>query len=164
MNMPIAIRFVKILLVVSVALIATLIAWGNMADYSSNLSYVAKIMTMDDIFVTSTLRSRAMQHPFLVHSAFLIIILWECCIALLCWMGSVQALRQLKQNSSVFNASKATATLGLMLFLLLFALVFMTIGGEWFASWQSPQFNSITASNTHFAFLGIILLLWLHAD
>ncbi|KTC99341.1 transmembrane protein [Legionella erythra] len=162
--MPIAIRLSKILLVVAVALIATLIAWGNIVDYQSNLSYVAKIMSMDDIFAASTLKWRAVQHPWLVHSAFLTIIVWECCIALLCWMGSVQALRALRQNAAVFNASKSLATLGLMLFLLLFAFVFMTIGGEWFASWQSLQFNSITASNTHFAFLGIILLLWLHAD
>ncbi|MDX1836366.1 DUF2165 domain-containing protein [Legionella taurinensis] len=112
--MPTAIRFVKIPLIVSVA---TLIAWENRVDYSSNLSYVARIMTMDDVFVSSTPRSPAMQHPLLVHAAFLFIIFWECCIALLGWMGSVQALRKLKQSSSLINDLTITATRGFMLLL-----------------------------------------------
>ncbi len=45
-----------------------------------------------------------------------------------------------------FNAAKRLVTLGALVGFLVWFLGFMVVGGEWFAMWQSPQWNGQEAA------------------
>lgn len=58
-----------------------------------------------------------------------------------------------------FKAAKSFATWGFSLGVLLWFLVFIAIGGEWFLMWQSKTWN---AKNTAFLLTTCFLLFLLH--
>lgn len=157
-------RLLKIALIFSVALYITLIACTNILDYEINLKYVAKVMLMDDIFPESTLHSRAIQSPMLHMLAHLTILIWEWVSAFLCWFGLYVALKHYRHDVEQFRQAKKPAAVALLSLLVFFALVFFAVGGQWFASWQSKQFNAVAAVLPYFVFVGFIFIIWLQPE
>src|SRR5690606_6030581 len=92
------IRYSKILLVASIALFATLTAFGNITDYGSNFAFVQHVLLMDTIFPEATIRYRAIQSPALHHAAYLLITALEALTAILCWVGAWRLLRLAKAS------------------------------------------------------------------
>lgn len=88
-----AIRIAKIALVAAFALHASLIVFGNVTDYGTNLEFVRHVLAMDTIFPSSTIRYRAITDPALQQAAYLLIIAIETAIAVLCWLGVSPAAR-----------------------------------------------------------------------
>ena len=62
--------------------------------------------------------------------------------------------RQLKAGAAAFQRGKTFAVLGLTLGFLIWQVGFMTIGGEWFGMWQSPQWNGVPGA---FRFVMVIV-------
>jgi hypothetical protein len=54
----IVIRVVKAALVAAIALLASLVAFGNLTDYNTNFAFVQHVMSMDTIYPFSTIRYR----------------------------------------------------------------------------------------------------------
>ncbi len=149
-----ALRLAKVAIVAAVAAFATLVAFGNVTDYGTNLVFVQHVLSMDTIFPGSTIGYRAITSPALHHAAYALIIAAEAATAVLCWMGAVTLLRQRRAPAAAFNRAKAWAIAGLTLGFLTWQFGFMTVGGEWFGMWQSPQWNGVPSA---FRFVMVIV-------
>jgi predicted small integral membrane protein len=150
----IAIRAAKVATVAAIALLASLVTFGNVTDYNTNYMFVEHVMSMDTIFPHSTIKYRAITDPTLQHAAYAIIIATEAVAAVLCWIGAATLLRAVRADAGTFNRAKTFAVLGLTLGFLLWQVGFMSIGGEWFGMWQSQQWNGVPSA---FRFLMTII-------
>jgi predicted small integral membrane protein len=140
------IRIAKIVAVAAIALFATLVAFGNVTDYGTNLVFVQHVLAMDSIFPNSTVTWRAITNPALQHFGYATIITAEVLTAILCWIGVAALVRKLRASAVSFNRAKTYAIAGLTLGFLLWQVGFMTIGGEWFGMWQSQHWNGVPSA------------------
>jgi len=141
-----AIRVAKAALVGAVALLASLVSFGNVTDYRTNFVFVQHVLSMDTTYPFSTIRYRAITNPALHHLAYAGIIAVEGIIALLCWVGAILLARRVRSDAAVFNRAKTFAIVGLTVGFLLWQVGFMSIGGEWFGMWQSQQWNGVPSA------------------
>ena len=156
-------RLSKTLMVLSFALYASLVAFGNLTDYNSNFSLVTHVLTMDTTFPDNQGMWRAIHSPFIHHTVFGFIIGIEIVIAGLCWLGGLRLYQNLKDPTS-FNQAKGLAILGLTLGFILWFTGFMTIGGEWFLMWQSATANGQQAAFRLVTIIGITLIYLTQTD
>lgn len=147
-------RISKIAAVAAIALWASLVSFGNITDYGTNFAFVEHVLSMDTVFPETTIRYRAVTSPVLHHAAYILIIAAEVATAVLCWIGTFLMLRARRTPASTFNRSKAVAIGGLTLGFLVWQVGFVTVGGEWFGMWMSPQWNGVSSA---FRFLITIL-------
>lgn len=152
------VRYSKILLVASIGFLTTLIALNNVQDYGSNLLYVQHVLSMDTTFPNNQLLWRAIKAPELQNLAYWLMILTEITISGLCWWGSFKLLRGVGASAQTFHQAKDIAILGLTLGFLFWFVGFMAIGGEWFAMWQSPDWNGQQPAFRFIGCVGIVLL------
>jgi predicted small integral membrane protein len=154
----IAVRAAKIVLVAAAALHASLVAFGNITDYGTNLLFVQHVLSMDTIFPNSKISYRAITSPALHHLAYGLIIAGEALTAVLCWIGAWRLFGHLRSDAGAFNRAKAFAGAGLLMGLLVWQVGFMTIAGEWFGMWMSQTWNGIPSAFRLVAiFLGILI-------
>lgn len=151
-------RLSKTALVAAVALFMTLVAFGNVTDYGSNFAFVQHVLSMDDTFKSPSLMWRAITSPALHHAAYALIIAWEVLAAVVLWLGALRLWAARAGDAAAFAAARGTAVLGLTLAFLLWVTGFVTIGGEWFAMWQSKAWNGQGAAHVFLTFTGIALL------
>ena len=149
------IKLSKAILILSTALFFTIVAFNNLIDYNSNYQFVQHVLSMDTTFQGNNLMWRAMSSPVIHHIFYWIIILWEIAIATLLWTAGIKLLNKKKK---IFEKGMCKAIFGLTLALLLWFLAFITIGGEWFAMWQSQIWNGQTAAFRMFAINALTLL------
>ncbi len=154
-----ALRLAKIAIVAAVAAFATVVAFGNVTDYGTNFVFVQHVLSMDTIFPGSTIGYRAITSPALHHAAYAFIIAAEAATAALCWMGTVELLRQRHAPAAAFNRAKAWSIAGLTLGFLTWQFGFMTVGGEWFGMWQSPQWNGVPSAYRFAVVIVAVLIL-----
>ena len=151
-------RLAKVFLVFAIALYHALVAIGNLTDYDSNYQFVRHVLMMDSTFPGNREMWRAIHSPA-VHTLFyLVIIAWECAVAVVCGWGGLRLLKALRSNANVFRESKNMAILGLTLSVLLWFVAFLTIGGEWFLMWQSKVWSGQEEAFRMFAIVGIMLI------
>ncbi|MEQ9463253.1 MAG: DUF2165 domain-containing protein [Haliea sp.] len=150
-------RMVKISLVASAALLATLVAFNNITDYDSNFQFVRHVLMMDTTFPDNKGMWRRLEHPALHHLAYVLIIAWECAVAVVCWIGAVR-LWSARLDPRAFNAAKGPAIAGLGLGIGLWFTGFVVIGAEWFLMWQSSSWNGQESAARFALLLGVILL------
>lgn len=155
----IAMRAAKTATVAAIALFNSLVAFGNLTDYNTNLGFVEHVLSMDSIFTSATIKYRAITSPALQHAAYASIIATEMAMAVLCWIGVAVLARQLRADATAFNRAKTFAVVGLTLGVLLWHAGFMSIGGEWFGMWQSQQWNGVPSA-FHFLMATITVLIF----
>jgi predicted small integral membrane protein len=126
------IRASKLLLVMSMALLASLVSFGNLTDYGSNLVFVQHVFLMDTIFPGSAIRYRAITSPVVQNAGYVLIIALETATAASCWIGAFTMWRERHAAGPVFSRAKRWAIAGLTLGFLTWQVAFMSIGGEWF--------------------------------
>ena len=73
----IAARFVKIIMVASIALFACIVAFDNMTDYGTNFEFVRHVLSMDTTFPGNALMYRSIDNPALWHLGYGMIIAGE---------------------------------------------------------------------------------------
>jgi len=152
------IRLSKVALVAAIALFTTLVAFGNMTDYSSNFAFVQHVLRMDTIFPDSAIGYRAIESTAFHHVAYVLIIAVETCTAILCWWGAWRLFRHRHCTAGEFNHEKRIAIVGLTLGCLLWQVGFMSIGGEWFGMWMSDQWNGVPSAFRFFMTLAVVLI------
>lgn len=152
-------RAVKVAMVASIALFASLVAFGNITDYDTNFEFVRHVLMMDTTLPQSGVRYRAISSPAMHHAAYIAIILTEGTIAVLCGIGALAMFRAFKKSSRAFNSSKQLSYAGLGLGLLLWQTGFIIIGGEWFSMWQSPTWNGVPAAFRFAVMMGMTLII-----
>ncbi len=152
------IRFSKIILLMSVALFATLIVFNNVTDYNSNYQFVKHVLSMDTTFPNNAGMWRAIHAPFLHHTGYIVIISVEAITAILCWWSTFQLWQVRKAPITAFNQAKRMGVLGLTTGIILFFSGFITIGGEWFLMWQSQVWNGQQGAFRFVTIMGIFLV------
>lgn len=156
-------RLSKVVLVLAIALYASLVAFNNLTDYDSNFIIVNHVLKMDTTFPDNKGLWRAIESPIIHHMAYGLIIFIEIVIATLCWLGGFHLYRNIK-HSAQFNQAKKMAILGLTLGFILWFTGFMAIGGEWFLMWQSEIANGQQAAFRLVMIIGIILIYLAQTD
>lgn len=150
-------RYSKIALVWSIGIFALLVTINNIMDYQSNYNFVIHVLKMDTTFPDNNLKWRAIDSSMVHSIAYSAIIFIEGTVAVLCLTGGWHLLISVS-NVDQFNASKAIATLGLTVGILLWFFIFIVIGAEWFLMWQSDQWNGTQGSFRITIILGMVLI------
>ncbi len=151
-------RLSRVLLVAAIAFYYTLIVFNNCTDYGTNYQFVRHVMLMDTTFPANHGMWRAIQSPWFQKGWYDGIIAWEAVAMVLCWVGTVRMLRELRGPIAAFHKAGRVAVAGLTVGLLLWLVAFLSIGGEWFLMWQSQAWNGQEAALRMFAVTGIVLL------
>ncbi|MGO9590156.1 MAG: DUF2165 family protein [Candidatus Acidiferrales bacterium] len=150
-------RVCKVLLVFSVAIFYTLVVLNNTTDYNSNYQFVRHVLMMDSTG-NHGMMWRAINSPA-IHTAFYIsIIAWEALTMILCWWGGARMAAAIG-SAEAFGRAKNLAIVALTLSLLQWSVAFLSVGGEWFLTWQSKSWNGQDAAFRMFTVNGIVLLL-----
>ncbi len=156
------VRVCQILFVALIGAFALLVALNNLRDPKSNLRFVQHLMSMDTVFSETRLKRRAVLSPRAHRVAFGLIVAVQAVTALLCLAGAVLLALALGTGSAEFHAAKALAFAGLGLGFALWFGGFMVIGGQWFASWQSKEWNGRESAFMFYSAIGIAFLALLH--
>ncbi|MDX3455720.1 DUF2165 domain-containing protein [Streptomyces sp. ME02-8801-2C] len=147
-----ALTLAATLLTATVALYIALVALGNITDFDSNQQFVRHVLAMDTTFKDDDLMWRAITSKGLADAAYVAIIAWETVAALVLVAGTwLWARRDLER-------ARRVSTYGLLMLMLLFGAGFIAIGGEWFAMWQSEDWNGLEAATRVFLLSGVVLL------
>jgi predicted small integral membrane protein len=141
-----AIRLVKIAMVVSAATFALLVAYDNVAGYNANYEFVRHTLRMDTVYPDNALKSRAIMSPVLWTLAYWAIILTEAVTGAALALAAWRLGRAFRAPAAVFNRNKQYVAIGVGLGFLLWFAGFMVVGGEWFQSWQSKTWNGQQAA------------------
>ena len=151
-------RLAKIVMVASLAAFVLLVAYGNLTDYGSNFEFVRHVLSMDSIFPGSTLKYRAVTTPILWHLAYCTIIAGQLLTGFAFAAGAVEMAYNLRGDASRFQRSKRFVYIGGALGFLIWFFGFMVVGGEWFAMWQSKEWNGQEAAlRIYMAIVGVLV-------
>lgn len=141
------IRISKVLCVAAIAFYCLLVVFGNITDYYVNFSAVENTLAMKEIYANSSIGYRALTNHFVHHVFFLIIIICEALVAILCTIGAWRLFTVRGASAQIFNQTKNWAIAGLTCGFLTWQVLFMSIGGEWFGVWMSSSLHgAITQS------------------
>jgi len=151
-------RILKILATAGVALFFTLVAIGNLTDYGSNFAFVQHVLAMDTTFRSPALMWRAIDVSWADHLAYGLIIAWQVATALVCWIGAIRMAGRWDAPAAIFGRAKSTAMAGVGMGFGLYAFGFIAIGGEWFAMWQSHEWNGQASAHIFLTIAGIVLV------
>ena len=151
-------RIAKLALVFAVAIFYSLVVLNNTTDYGSNYQFVRHVLMMDSTFPANRGMWRALNSPVWHTVFYLSIIAWETVTMILCWLGGFLMARVLRETATVFHQAKRVAISALTFSLLMWFVVFLSVGGEWFLMWQSKMWNGQDAAFRMFTVIGIILL------
>ena len=149
------IRLAKVTMIGSLAAYAFIVAYDNVVDYGSNYQFVRHVLSMDTTFPDNALMHRAITNESIWRVAYALIIVMEGLTAVLLGLGAVMLLRRLNTPAEVFNRSKVWAVAGLTIGFALWFFGFMVIAGEYFAMWQSKEWNG---QETAFRITTVILM------
>ncbi|MEV0370816.1 DUF2165 domain-containing protein [Streptomyces sp. NPDC050636] len=141
----------------TVALYIALVAFGNITDFDTNREFVRHVLAMDTTFKDEDLMWRAITSHSLQDAAYLAIIAWEAVAAVVLIAATALWAVAVRSGARVPRARRV-ATVGLLMVLLLFGAGFLAIGGEWFAMWQSEDWNGLDAATRNFTVAAIVLL------
>ena len=158
------VRLVKTAMVTSCALFALLVAFNNLVDYGSNYAFVRHTLGMDTTFAGNALKVRAITSPVLATVAYWMIIATEALTGFLLALGTLRLALALRASAADFNAAKTAVVLGVGLGFLLWFTGFMVIGGEWFAMWQSKEWNGIPSAFRFDVVLLLVLIFVMQRD
>jgi predicted small integral membrane protein len=140
------------LLTATVALYIALVAFGNITDFGTNQQFVRHVLAMDTTFKDDDLMWRAVSSKGLQDAVYVVIIVWETLAALVLVYGTWLWVRRADERARRFS------TYGLLMLMVLFGAGFIAVGGEWFAMWQSKDWNGLEAATRVFLLSGVVLV------
>lgn len=141
-----------------VAVYMSLVAIGNITDFDTNQAFVQHVLAMDTTFQDPDLMWRAIEDSTAQNVAYIAVIAWEALTALVLLWATLAWLRPRRRRS--LDRPRRLSTIGFLMVVLLFGGGFITIGGEWFAMWQSAQWNGLDPAlqNLIIAAFGLVLV------
>ncbi len=139
-----------------VALYMSLVAFGNITDFGTNQQFVQHVLSMDTTFKDPDLMWRAVESPALQNVAYVTVIAWETLTASVLLAATWFWITGLRRDA--YGLARAASTVGLVMMLLLFGMGFLAVGGEWFAMWQSSDWNGLDSAARNVALAAFTLL------
>ena len=89
---------------------------------------------------------RSVTNPIFWQIVYALIITTQFVFGVLFLAGAMRMWRMRNASAAEFNQAKTYAIAGALLAFLLWFFVFMVIAGEWFAMWQSKDWNAQQSS------------------
>lgn len=144
------------------ALYVALVALGNVTDFDTNREYVRHVLSMDTTFRDPDLMWRAVTSPALQDIVYLTIIAWQVLsTAVLVW-ALVRWGAALRGRADA--RARALTSTGCLMMVALWTGGFIAVGGEWFAMWQSSDWNGLQpALQVTIMALFTLVITWLPA-
>ena len=149
------IRIYKAITVLLLAGYFSMVVFNNLFDYQTNLNYMQHTMNMDTLAAREIHGWRSINSPHLHNILFLLVIIMETAVALLCFAGGIKLLDT--GNVQKRHLGKELRTCGLTLALVIWFGVFFIIAGEWFLAWQTP-WNALPSASRIMTTTGIVLI------
>jgi predicted small integral membrane protein len=154
----VTVRVCKLLLVMAMALLASLVSFGNLTDYGSNLMFVKHVFLMDTTFPGNANMYRAITSPVVQNAGYMLIIALETATAVCCWIGAFNIWRARRATVAAFTRAKRMGIAGLTLGFLTWQVSFKSIGGEWFDMWMSTTWNGEESAFRFYATFALVLI------
>jgi predicted small integral membrane protein len=132
-----AIRVLKIILVIFVGLQGWFYVAGNFANWSSGVEAVEFVLGMKGHEVYPSHIFPVITNKTLVKIAFLVIIFGEFLVGALSLKGAWDLWRVRKGDANAFNSAKTYAILGAGTALVVWFGGFVVLGGALFQMWQT---------------------------
>lgn len=132
-----AIRYLKIILVIFVGLQGWFYVAGNIANWDSALGAVGYVLGMEGNAVYPNQLFPSVTSPALVTVALLLIVAGEFLVGALSLKGAWDLWAARKAAGGGFNTSKTYAILGCGMAMLVWFGGFIVIGGALFQMWQT---------------------------
>jgi len=151
-------RILKILLVAGVAVYLTFVVIDNVTYYNCNFMAVQHVLSMDTVYKDNPLKWRSVTNSFMQNLLYCLIISWELATALLCWFGVAVLIKNFTANDELFSEAQRWAILGVGSAMMLWLLVFVVVGGEWFQMWQSQTYNAQWIGSALFCIYSLVLI------
>lgn len=154
-----AIRILKIVLVVFVGLQGWLYVAGNLANWDSGHGAVGYVLAMEGHEIYGNHIFPPVTSPALVTIAFLAIIAGEFLVGALSLVGALHLWKARHGDAQAFNSAKTFAILGAGMALVVWFGGFVVIGGALFQMWQTQiGTGSFEGAFIYGATSGLILL------
>ena len=154
-----AIRYLKIMLVIFVSLLCLMYAAQNVANLDAAHSFVASAAGMQDHSAYPSSFGPAVRNAPLVWAALTVIIFGELAAGLLAAKGAWDLWATRRAPAAGFNAAKTYALLGCGGAMLVWFGMFGAIGGAYFQMWQTPLGSASLEGAFQFAAqIGIVML------
>lgn len=151
-------RYAKIIMTLTLAAFALMVACDNVTDYGSNFGFVKHVFSMDTTFPGNAAMDRAITTPALWHAGYWMIIAGEGLTFVLFFIGGLKMLSACNRSAAEFQESKSMMIAGAAVGFLVWFFGFMVIGGEWFLMWQSDTWNGQDAAfKFYMAVLGVLI-------
>ena len=135
-------RLAKIAMCLSLAIFCLLVAFDNITDPQLNYEFVSHLMSMDTTSPGNHLMYRSVTDPIVWQITYGLIIATQLVCGALFLAGTMRMWQTRAASAAEFQRAKAYAIAGSALAFLLWFFVFMVIAGEWFAMWQSKDWNA----------------------
>jgi predicted small integral membrane protein len=151
-------RYVKIAMVLSLALFALIVAFTNVTSYDANYQFVRHVLSMDTTFRDPTVMYRAITAPWAWHLGYAAIIAVEAAVGIVLLHAGWRLFGARHAPAAEFQRAKAGVHVGAGLGFLLWFTGFMVAGGEWFLMWQSQVWNGQEAAFRFYVTLLAVLI------
>ncbi|RFF28828.1 MULTISPECIES: DUF2165 domain-containing protein [unclassified Wenzhouxiangella] len=153
-----AIRILKIVLVICVGLQALFYALQNIVNLEAAHSVMTAVLSMADHEYYPNHFGPPVT-GVLVWVALWIVILGELLAGILCLKGSFDMLRRRQDTPAVFAHAKQWAVVGCGVAVAVWLGLFMAVGGAYFQMWQTELgINSLEGAFMYAVSSGIVLL------
>jgi predicted small integral membrane protein len=143
-----AIRYLKIILIVFVGMQGWLYVAGNLFNWSSALEFVGYVLAMVEHEFYGTHIFPSVTHPVLVTLALLVIVTGEFMVGALSFKGAWDLWQVRKADAKQFDSAKTFAILGAGTAMLVWLGGFVVIGGGLFQMWQTQLGAKDTLKNS----------------
>jgi len=151
-------RDAKIIMSLVLAAFCLLVTFDNLTDYGTNYLFVSHVLSMDTTFSGNALMYRSITNPVLWQLAYGLIIAAEGVTGILFLAGAIRLIQVRTAPGAVFNQAKTLVIAAATLAFLVWFFGFMVVAGEWFAMWQSKDWNGQEAAfRFYMAVLGVIV-------
>ncbi|MFG1305369.1 DUF2165 domain-containing protein [Xanthobacter autotrophicus] len=152
-------RLAKAMMTAALAAFCLLVAYDNLVDYETNYAFVRHVLSMDTTFPGNALMHRAVIDERGWRMAYAAIIAGEAVSGLFLALGAVAMLARLAAPAARFERAKRFVYLGGALAFLVWFFGFMVVAGEYFAMWQSKDWNGQAAAfRFSMTVLGVLIL------
>jgi predicted small integral membrane protein len=142
----IALRAAKVATVAAIALVASLVTFGNLTDYNTNFVFVEHVLSMDTIYAFSKIKYRAITDPALHQAAYALIIATEAATAVLCWTGGGGGGRRRGGGAAAGRRAATVAGVGRARGGLLWRGGFVWSGGGWVGGGVALQWSGVPSA------------------
>jgi predicted small integral membrane protein len=132
-----AIRILKIVLIIFVGLQGWFYVAGNLANWDAGFGAIAYVLGMEGHGVYGTHIFPAITSSALVTIAFITILVGEFLVGALSLKGAWDLWQARSADAKVFNSAKTFAILGAGMALVVWFGGFVVIGGALFQMWQT---------------------------